>query len=61
MRFAEKSYADETPGDEAALGGPPQIDFGTKQEIYRLMRGPADRGRGLAFFSNDLTEIVGLL
>jgi ribose transport system ATP-binding protein len=36
------------------------IDVGTKQEIYRLMRGLADRGDGLLFFSTDLTEIVGL-
>ncbi|MFL5758669.1 MAG: sugar ABC transporter ATP-binding protein [Thermomicrobiales bacterium] len=36
------------------------IDVGTKQEIYRLIRGLADQGHGILFFSTDLTEIVGL-
>jgi ribose transport system ATP-binding protein len=36
------------------------IDVGTKQEIYLLMRGLADQGHGILFFSTDLTEIVGL-
>ena len=36
------------------------IDVGAKQEIYALMRGLADRGFGVLFFSTDLTEIVGL-
>ena len=36
------------------------IDVGAKQEIYALMRGLADAGHGILFFSTDLTEIVGL-
>ncbi len=36
------------------------IDVGTKQEIYRLMRGLADSGAGLLFFSTEVAELVGM-
>jgi ribose transport system ATP-binding protein len=36
------------------------IDVATKQEIYALMRGLADAGMGLLFFSTDLSEIVNM-
>lgn len=36
------------------------IDVGTKQEIYHLMRGLADQGHAILFFSTDLPEIIGL-
>jgi ribose transport system ATP-binding protein len=36
------------------------IDVGAKQEIYALMRGLADQGKGILYFATDQTEIVGL-
>ncbi len=36
------------------------IDVGAKQEIYAVMRGLAERGNGVLFFSTELSEIVGL-
>ncbi|HET8522925.1 MAG TPA: sugar ABC transporter ATP-binding protein [Thermomicrobiales bacterium] len=36
------------------------IDVGAKREIYDLMRELTAAGRGIIFFSTDLTEIVGL-
>ncbi len=36
------------------------IDVGAKREIYELMRELTAAGRGILFFSTDLTEIVGL-
>lgn len=36
------------------------IDVGAKLEIYQLMRELTAAGKGILFFSTDLTEIVGL-
>jgi ribose transport system ATP-binding protein len=36
------------------------IDVGAKREIYELMRELTGDGKGLLFFSTDLSEIVGL-
>jgi ribose transport system ATP-binding protein len=36
------------------------IDVGAKGEIYQLMRELTAAGKGILFFSTDLTEIVGL-
>jgi ribose transport system ATP-binding protein len=36
------------------------IDVGAKREIYELMRELTAAGKGILFFSTDLTEIVGL-
>ena len=35
------------------------IDVGTKQEIYRLMRGLADAGAAILFYSTDYAELIG--
>ena len=36
------------------------IDVGTKSEIYKLMRGLADRGIGVIVVSSEMTELLGL-
>jgi ribose transport system ATP-binding protein len=36
------------------------IDVGAKREIYELMRELTGDGKGILFFSTDLSEIVGL-
>ena len=36
------------------------IDVGAKREIYELMRELTRAGKGILFFSTDLSEIVGL-
>ncbi|HEY7750284.1 MAG TPA: sugar ABC transporter ATP-binding protein [Aestuariivirgaceae bacterium] len=36
------------------------IDVGTKQELYQLMRGLADQGAALLFYSTDYDELIGL-
>jgi ribose transport system ATP-binding protein len=36
------------------------IDVGAKREIYELMRELTSAGKGILFFSTDLSEIVGL-
>jgi ribose transport system ATP-binding protein len=36
------------------------IDVGAKREIYELMRALTAAGKGILFFSTDLSEIVGL-
>jgi ribose transport system ATP-binding protein len=36
------------------------IDVGTKQEIYQLIRQLADSGKGILFFSTELSELVGM-
>jgi ribose transport system ATP-binding protein len=35
------------------------IDVGTKQEVYRLLRGLADEGRAIVFYSTDYDELIG--
>jgi ribose transport system ATP-binding protein len=35
------------------------IDVGTKQELYKLMRGLADEGRTIVFYSTDYAELIG--
>jgi ribose transport system ATP-binding protein len=35
------------------------IDIGTKQEIFRMMRGLADEGRSILFYSSDYAELIG--
>lgn len=35
------------------------IDVGTKQEIYQLIRGLADKGAAILFYSTDYAELVG--
>lgn len=35
------------------------IDVGTKQEIYRLLRGIADAGATILFYSTDYEELIG--
>jgi ribose transport system ATP-binding protein len=35
------------------------IDVGTKHEIYRLMRGLADAGMAILFYSTDYAELIG--
>ena len=35
------------------------IDVGTKQEIYRLLRGLADAGAAILFYSTDYDELIG--
>jgi ribose transport system ATP-binding protein len=35
------------------------IDVGTKQELYRLMRGLAGEGRAILFYSTDYAELIG--
>jgi ribose transport system ATP-binding protein len=35
------------------------IDVGTKQEMYRLMRGLADAGKAILFYSTDYAELIG--
>ena len=36
------------------------IDVGTKSEIYKLMRGLADRGIGVIVVSSEMPELLGL-
>jgi ribose transport system ATP-binding protein len=36
------------------------IDVGTKQEMYRLMRGLADAGIAILFYSTDYEELIGM-
>ncbi len=36
------------------------IDVGTKQELYRLMRGLAQTGIALLFYSTDYEELIGM-
>ena len=36
------------------------IDVGTKQEVYRLIRGLADQGVSILFYSTDHDELVGI-
>jgi ribose transport system ATP-binding protein len=35
------------------------IDVGTKQEIYQLLRGLADAGAAILFYSTDYAELIG--
>ncbi|OJF99859.1 sugar ABC transporter ATP-binding protein [Rhizobium sp. 58] len=35
------------------------IDVGTKQEIFRMMRGLADEGKSILFYSSDYAELIG--
>jgi ribose transport system ATP-binding protein len=35
------------------------IDVGTKQELYRLLRGLADDGAAILFYSTDYDELIG--
>lgn len=36
------------------------IDVGTKQELYRLLRGLAEQGTAILFYSTDVDELIGL-
>lgn len=36
------------------------IDVGTKQEIYALLRGLADRGKSILMYTTDYDELIGL-
>jgi ribose transport system ATP-binding protein len=35
------------------------IDVGTKQEIYQLLRGLADAGTAILFYTTDYDELIG--
>jgi ribose transport system ATP-binding protein len=35
------------------------IDIGTKQEIFRMMRGLANEGKSILFYSSDYAELIG--
>jgi ribose transport system ATP-binding protein len=35
------------------------IDVGTKQEIYKLLRGLAEQGKTIVFYSTDYAELIG--
>ena len=35
------------------------IDVGTKQEMYQLLRGLADAGAAILFYTTDYDELVG--
>jgi ribose transport system ATP-binding protein len=36
------------------------IDVGTKQELYELLRGLADSGTAILFYSTDYDELIGM-
>ena len=36
------------------------IDVGTKQELYELLRGLADAGTAILFYSTDYDELIGM-
>jgi ribose transport system ATP-binding protein len=36
------------------------IDVGTKQELYTLLRGLADAGTAILFYSTDYDELIGM-
>lgn len=50
----------DTGADVFIFDEPTQgIDIGGKEEVYRLMTGLAERGKGVIFISSEFTELVG--
>ena len=49
-----------TDPDVILLNDPTRgIDVGTKQEIYKLIRELADRGKTILLYSSDYAELIG--
>ena len=50
----------DTGADVFIFDEPTQgIDIGGKEDVYRLMTGLAERGKGVIFISSEFTELVG--